>query len=246
MRNLDEGQIRRIVQKVLDEIENTSKVVPRKIEEKKLSALVFFCGCPGWLDELSKDLSVVRRGFSLTSGCSPAAENLLGREYMEQGTGPLQYGKELYEAVHQADIVLFPNLSQNTAARTACGIRDTPGSEVMALSLKEGKRVIACRSWICPGSRRDSYSIFLADMLGQIEKIGVQLYSRGNLSSHFERDGEQRGVKNKDEVSFSLVTAAAVREAKARGLSMIKADGRCIVTPLAKDEAKKLNVELLI
>lgn len=246
MRKLDEGQIRRIVQRVLDEIENTSAVVPGKIEQEKPPAVVFFCGCPGGLDELSFDLSAFRKRFFLVAGCSPAAESLLGRDYLEREAGALISEKTLYEAVHQAEVVLFPNLSQNTAAKAASGIRDTPGSEVMSLALREGKRVIACRSWICPGSKKDPYSMLLSGILGNIEKIGVQLYSRGSLVSHFERDREQNEEKNKDGTSFSLVTAAAVREAKAKGLSMIQTDGRCIVTPLARDEAKKLNVELLI
>lgn len=238
--------IRRIVRKVLAEMKKTSLPLSggTETEKEKPTAVVFFCGCPDGLDEVSRDLSEFRRRFSLVGGYSQAAEALLDRDYMMREACSLLSQKELYEAVRHTGTVLFPNLSQNTAAKVVCGIRDTPGSEIMGYALKKGKRVLAARSYICPGNAKDPYSLFLRTVLENLEKLGVQLYSRGKLDSIL--DGKERliGTQKTAGAPLTLVTVEMVREARAKGISKIQTEGRCIVTPLARDEAKKLSVEL--
>lgn len=242
MIELDEQQVNRIVQKVLAEMAKT--VLSPAQESEKAKVLVIFCGCPGDLEKISDEIQSLRGRFSFAGAYSQATEMLLGKDFLFRMTDRLVSGKDLYDAVDASEFLLFPNLSQNTAAKTVCGVRDSIGSEIMGYALQRGKNILACRSCICPGEKRDAYSLFLKTMLENLEKLGVRLYTRGKLEDVICNPKIKTSEKETMGGACSLVTASMVREANGRGLSRMDVNKGCIMTPLAKDEAKKLNIEL--
>lgn len=241
MRSMDEMQIQRIVQRVLKEIAGMSQNAERT---RKPSLVVFFCGCPGDLEKVSDELKTVRKDYRLVAGLSPAAESLIGREHLGTLVDEFLSDKDLHDAVDSAETVLFPNLSQNTAAKVLCGIRDSLGSDVMAYALQRGKRVLASRDCICPGEKRDPYSVFLQRMLEGIEKLGVALYSRGALGTHLLKKESAPDSQNHRGRGRPVVTVADVREVGAAGFGSLSVPKNAIVTSLARDEANKLHVEI--
>ena len=146
-------------------------------------------------------------------------------------------------------VVVFPTLSQNTAARGAWGLRDSLPSEAMAWALKKGIPVVACRDWVCPGEGKDPYSLFLGGMLKKLEVFGVRFCSCSRLAETVSGAGKGTGPKRlehteKIPAGCRVLTASAVRDAARGGRKRIQVGKGCLVTPLARDEAKDCGVEL--
>ena len=234
---MDEMQIQRIVQRVLKEVAGTMPANAERVRAPSL--VVFFCGCPGDLEKVADELKVVREKYHLVAGFSPAAESLIGRERLGAMVDELLSGKDLHDAVGSAEAVLFPNLSQNTAAKVLCGIRDSLGSDVMAYALQRGGRVLAARDCICPGEKKDPYSVFLRRMLEGIEKLGVELYSSGTLGARLTKEESVPASQNRRGRG-----RPDVHEASAAGFGSLSIPKDAIVTSLARDEANKLRVAI--
>jgi flavoprotein len=173
----------------------------------------------------------------------------IGTERIARSAHSLASPDELHALVEKSVAVVFPTLSQNTAARGAWGLRDSLPSEAMAWALKKGIPVVACRDWVCPGDGKDPYSLFLGGMLKKLEAFGVRFCSCSRLAETVTGAGKATGPKRaeipeKPVADCRVLTASAVRDAARNGKKRIALGKGCLVTPLARDEAKDCGIEI--
>lgn len=246
MRDLDEELVKRLVEKVVALVEAEDKPVA---EEDRPTVLAVFTGCQGDPGPALEQVAGLKGSHLVVAAVSPAAGETIGTERIARSANRLALPGELHAFIEKSVAVVFPTLSQNTAARGAWGLRDSLPSEAMAWALKKGIPVVACRDWVCPGDGKDPYSLFLGGMLKKLEAFGVRFCSCSRLAETVTGAGKAAGPKRgetpeKPVAACRVLTASAVRDAAKSGQKRIAVAKGCLVTPLARDEAKDCGIEL--
>jgi len=246
VRNLDEELVKRLVDKVVALVEAENKAV---VEGDKPTVLAVFTGCHGDPGPALEQVAGLKVSHFVVAAASPGAMETIGTERIARSAHSLASPGELHALVEKSMAVVFPTLSQNTAARGAWGLRDSLPSEAMAWALKKGIPVVACRDWVCPGEGKDPYSLFIGGMLKKLEVFGVRFCSCSRLGETVSGAGKGMGPKRLEDTGkipagCRVLTASAVRDAARGGQKRIVVGKGCRVTPLARDEAKDCGVEL--
>lgn len=248
MRDLDEELVKRLVDKVVALVEAENGTV---VEEGKSTVLAVFTGCHDDPGPALEQVAGLKESHFVVAAASPAAMETIGTDRIARSANSLASPGELHALVEKSVVVVFPTLSQNTASRGAWGLRDSLPSEAMAWALKKGIPVVACRDWVCPGDRKDPYSLFLGGMLEKLEAFGVRFCSCSKLAETVTGAGKATGPKRaeipeKPVAGCRVLTASEVRDAARSGRKRISVGKGCRVTPLARDEAKDCGIELFL
>lgn len=246
MKDLDEELVKRLVDKVMALIEAEKGPVTG---EGKPTVLVVFTGCHGDPGPALEQVAGLKGSHFVVAAVSPAASETIGTERISRAAHNLASPGELHALIEKSVAVVFPTLSQNTAARGAWGLRDSLPSEAMAWALKKGIPVVACRDWVCPGDRKDPYSLFLGGMLKKLEAFGVRFCYCSRLAEAVSEAGKSEvpkrtGTLEKPVAGCRVLTASMVRDAARGGQKRILVGKGCVVTPLARDEAKDCGIGL--
>jgi hypothetical protein len=246
VRDLDEEFVKRMVDRVMTLIEAEKRTGGG---DGKPTVLVIFTGCGNDPASALEQVSELKGSHYVVAAASESACEAIGTERIGRAAHRFAEPKELHAVLEKSAAVVFPTLSQNTAARGAWGLRDTLPSEAMAWALKRRTPVIACRDWVCPGDGKDPYSLFLGGMLKKLEAFGVRFCSCSKLAETVRgaRSGEgpgRPGTPCETARGCRVLTASAVRDAARSGRKKIALEKGCLVTPLARDEAKDCGIEL--
>lgn len=168
----------------------------------------------------------------------------------------IEEADELDEAVILADLIaphqltFFPALSENVIAKAASGIFDEPLARLLLKAIEHGKPIIAIAPEISSGLRKNSPALFRLRQTHRqkIEQFGVRLIEQKDISkvllsalpkSTFKDAAPQIHSGNKQ-----LLTAQDIEKAAKEGKSKLVVPYRSIITPLAKDRARDLNVSI--
>lgn len=245
----------RLVELITAEVMRQLRGEPSPAVGSLHKALVVFTGGTTGLDIGLEQLSMIQ-GFSteLTIVLSAAAERIVGADRIRGKLGSrvrVICGELAYPELElrEADMLLVPVLTQNTASKLAHTLCDTMASTLILQALMVGKTVIAASNAAELHGTRGAAALREAfrSSLRKIETYGVQLTSVDNLASATQQSLRARlKATDPEPIAQKRVLDAETVKAVARGgVRTITITQGTIVTPLAYDLAKELHMEII-
>lgn len=226
-------------------------------------ALIMFTGGTIGLEASLEQLkSIQASNVNFTVVFSEAAERIVGITRVEEmlganvstNTAGFSYpGQELREA----DIVLIPVLTQNTAAKLAHTLADSLVPTLVLQALMLGKPVVAAVNAADPNDdeRRQrgmckqppALQAALTENLKKLQLYGIELTRAENLAAVVHRILFKEAMPNLWDKApkKKVLDAEAVRSAVLTGDKEILIGENVIITPLALDVARELKVEII-
>jgi hypothetical protein len=145
-------------------------------------------------------------------------------------------------------LTFFPALSENVIAKAAAGIFDEPLSRLLLQAIEQGKPIIAIAPEISSDLRKNSPALFRLRQTHRqkLEQFGIRWIEQIDIEkvllsalpkSTFKDVTPPVRAGNKQ-----LLTAQDIEKAAKEGKSKMQVPYRSIITPLAKDRAKDLNI----
>lgn len=243
----------------------------REKKEDKRKLLLVFTGGTGGLDMAMEQLSGISAKYDFYVIMTPAAEKIIGLEKVKNYIEFLEIREDqLYEALSKVETVVFPTLTQNTAAKAAIGIRDSAGSEAMACSFLMKKNVIAAQDGIPVHNMPATYAHLCSEILKKLCNLGMHLCEARNLgqkimevdlkkakeservpeiseTQDMNRDPESQIGSNKvlKLQDNKLITADIVNKAASGGFHRIMVPREALITPMARDTAGEKKIEIV-
>jgi ethanolamine utilization protein len=231
---------------------------------------IFTGGTIGLEPSLTELQQLQKIGFKLSVVLSRAAEKVIGIDLIKEklGSNILIIDSQLAhpgQLLGETDLVLVPVLTQNMAAKLAHTISDTLVTTLVMQALMMGKPVIAAQnaadpqaSWRIEANMGKSSTGLLQSLRSNLDKLTaygiklVQVTALGAASQKLleqsikkvvisEQVSEKSPVKNKK----TIIGATAVKAVIAKGLKQLTLSQGTIVTPLARDVARDLGVEIV-
>lgn len=268
--------IEAVVREVMKKMEGAAGTVETKKEEsQKEKILLVFTGGTGNLDMVLEQLKLISSKFDFAALFSKSAEKAIGKQRVRECIKFEDVSEEnLYDALSAVDKIIFPTLTQNTAAKAAVGIRDSVASEALACGLLLKKKVIAVTDSIPLKSMPAAYARMVGEVLKRVEQLGVNMCKAEELANKVLSTRKDMGMKtvsadteykvetapeplklklpeNTREKQNVLilenktpVTAEVVNDAILKGFNKIILPPHTILTPLAKDAAKDNKVDV--
>lgn len=228
-------------------------------------ALVIFTGGSIGLEPGLEELQTLQsQGIAYTVVLSKAAETIVGESWIKEKLGndiPVVTASSPYPGkyLRQADIVLVPVLTQNTAAKLAHTLADTLVTTLILQALMLGKPVIAAKNAADPqdgwriqkSMNQMSPALYAAleNNLKKIESYGITLTPVAQLAAA----AQQLLGKSAAAVTAAVLPAAKkqvldaafFRQAANSGTTAVRVARGSIITPLARDVAGECHIELI-
>ena len=200
---------------------------------------------------------------------SAAAEKMLDIDRLKEQLGrniPLITTQSPYpgKQLREADLVLVPVLTQNTAAKLAYTLADSLPSTLILQGLMLGKPILAASNAADPqdcwrikmnmGKSSPGFSEALRQNLRKIASYGIELVAVDSLAAASQKLIERIDRKSADILrenqgappgKKSLVDAETVKSSASKGLKRIVTDKNAIVTSLARDVAREYGIEIV-
>lgn len=167
--------------------------------------------------------------------------------------------------LRDADIVLVPVLTQNTAAKLAYTLSDTLASTLIMQGLMLGKPILAAMNAADPqdvwrvqkdmGKCTPALSESLRQNLKKIESYGIELVHVDSLATGSQKIidrmakkacySQQNESHGKRQGKKSILDAETIKNAASNGLKSITTPKDAIITPLARDVAREYGIEIV-
>ena len=260
---MDNELVEQIAANVLRQLEKLGYITPARVDSP-YKALVIFTGGTLGLDASLEQLKNIQADHVRLRPVvlSEAAERIIGVTRVKESLGAdvlittsrSDYpGKELREA----DIVLMPVLTQNTAAKLAYTLADSLVPTLVLQALMLGKPVVAAANAADPYDRerrqkgmcnqQPALLAKLAENLKTIQNYGIELVSAEKLNAAVQqilfRQQQPAGLQKT--LQKKVLDAEAVRTAVLAGQKIIVVDEHTILTPLALDVVRELQAEIV-
>ncbi len=261
LRPIIEAVVREVIRKMEKETGIIGSQEEQKVQKEKL--LLVFTGGTGNLDVVLAQLKTLSNKYCFDAIFTSAAEKAIGRKRVQQDIELENILNEnLYDALSKTNTVIFPTLTQNTAAKAAIGIRDSVATEALACGLLLKKRVIAVTDSVPLKSMPATYARMVGEILKRVEQLGVDMCKAEELVDkvlYIKKDDNavktvSTCIECESEISvgpdkpiqanaFILedkapVTAEVIYKAISAGLKRIILPPKTIVTPMAQDTAR--------
>ncbi|MBC8015056.1 MAG: flavoprotein [Sporomusaceae bacterium] len=257
----------RLVQFITAEVMRQLGQMPLAVPDKSTSpcrqALVIFTGGTIGLEQSLVELQKIQAlHIEVSVVLSAAAEQIIGVNRIKEHLGNNINLVTIHspypgKLLREADFVLVPVLTQNTAAKLAYTLSDTLPSTLIMQALMLGKPVLAAMNAADPqdgwrikkdmGKCPPALSEALRQNLKKIESYGIELVHVKDLAA-----GSQKILNNlvKQTVPVSqgkrsVIDAEAIKAAAGDGRSSITVSKWVIITPLARDVAKEYGIEIV-
>ena len=239
------------------------------LRARQKTALVLLMATDLGLEQLPNCLGVLRHeGWILRSVLSAQARKTFSAAQLNAaGVDPVADDDADVDALLDGcGSVLVPALSINSAAKVACGIRDSLASALLARALERGMTVIAATDGCCPDNPErlaqgflvsDAYKVRLRANLQALRDFGVRLVPACELASAAQQAGgpaaeiRVRAAEAVTMPSASFAASAGDRRIFSRSDAVQCQPGELrlgrdvLVTPLAVDELRIRNVRLI-
>ena len=264
----------KLVELVTAEIMRKLRMTPHSTSEQSViprkKALVVFTGGSIGLEESLRQLQKIQElSVEISVVLSTAAEQIIGIERIKAQLGSdincitnhCPYPGQL---LRDADFMLVPVLTQNTAAKLAYTLADTLASTVIMQGLMQGKPVLAAMNAADPqdswriqknmGKASPTLAESLRQNLKKIEGYGIQLVQVNELavqSQHIIQRLDKKAYDSQQQAPAigggkkSIVDAAAIEVAASNGLLEIVISKNTIITPLARDIAREHGIRII-
>ncbi len=265
----------KLVELVTAEVMRQLEIVSSAPNEKPIlpckQALAIFTGGTIGLEESLLELQKIQAlHVELSVVLSAAAEQIIGIERIKEYLGSTinlvtTHSPYPGKLLRDADFVLVPVLTQNTAAKLAYTLSDTLPSTLIMQGLMLGKPILAAINAADPqdgwrlqkdmGKCSPALSEVLRQNLKKIEGYGVELVHVNSLAASSQKiidriakkaftsqcSEAQRSPQGKK----SIVDAETIKVAASNGFTSITAPKGAIITPLARDVAREYGIEIV-
>ena len=256
----------KLVQLVTAEVMRQLGQVPLPIHDKAIQrsqqALAIFTGGTIGLEQSLLELQKIQAlNTEVTVVLSAAAEEIVGIKRIKDCLGSdtcVVTTQSSYpgKLLREADIVLVPVLTQNTAAKLAHTLSDTLASTLIMQALMLGKPVLAAinaadpqDSWRVKGNMGKCPPGLLQALLENLRKVegyGLRLVQVHELAVGTRKLLNSRVTSSVSapQAKKSILDAAAIKTAAGQGLKSITISPGTIITPLARDVARDCGIEI--
>lgn len=182
MKDVELNHIRYIVETIvkevikrLNELQNKADTEIETKSVKKGTIVTVFTGSDIELNTLTEQIKVLAQNYNIKVIFTKAARKILDSETLRQRLNFEEIEDDvMYKELSKAEAVIFPNLTQNTAAKVAAGIRDSIGSEAMATALLMGKVIVAACDSIPVKGIPGPYGEMCSEILNKLSRFGVK------------------------------------------------------------------------
>lgn len=249
------------------------KVINKIIASHKSALLLFTGDNLGFNDSLKSLHSLKADGWQFTSVMSTNAEKVLNKQLIQDISSKSIINSEskldITSLIKDYNLVIIPTLTISTASKIANCISDDLITNIIACSLKLGKKIVACTNACCPDNEErntlgfcvtEAYKEKLRGHLTTMESFGVNL----TIAENLEKKVNVISLKNigllykgnylKNEINMKYIDKIVTIKEKVinrgcisnnRDYSIIKVNKNSVITKLAKDEAEKLNIKII-
>ncbi|WP_195938613.1 flavoprotein [Romboutsia sp. 1001713B170131_170501_G6] len=186
-----------------------------------------------------------------------------------------EYDNEnIINLVKENTIIIIPTLTVNTCSKIANGISDNIATNIISYSLISGKKVIASINGCCPDNKErisvfkdnmsNSYKDLLRNNIKKLKDYNIILTTSVNLEKKVikvYKDNFSLNINNKDndesdyicnkqniecnEIALNKKIISKIDIYSLKNYKVIKINKDSIITPSAKDEALKYNINIL-
>ncbi|SFL36407.1 flavoprotein [Pelosinus propionicus] len=267
----NEEMVQLVTAEILRQLQQNPVIAQGQSVQIKHKALVIFTGGTiGFEQGLAEIKKLQGLCFAITAVLSAAAEQILGIERVTEALGShidivTAHSPYPGKALREADIVIVPVLTQNTAAKLSHTLSDTMVSTLILQGLMMGKPVIAAYnaadpldSWRAQYTMGNSSPGLIKALQGNLQKLadfGMELVPVESIAAVSQKrlcQEAQMKVSHTTEQPVSKSThkktvldAAAIQTAAQNGTKSITVPKGAILTPLARDIARECGVELV-
>lgn len=222
--NIDENELRSVIRRIAERIIR-EMLEPEKVERGALALVPSFVPDAGPLEQYLKDQ------YGVEAACAGEGAQMLSDTLRKIPAGTVQEQQRLMDRLKSfADIVLVCPplwLLRSIAAGDDRGFYE----QAVMRGLLWHKNVTVLLDFERPGFSRSTFFQGLNDALKAVEDMGAKIVSL-KLSV-----GPMEG-------ELALVTEAEINEAHISGKDRVRCAPGAIVTPLARDAARELGVEI--
>ena len=234
-------QIRKIVERVLQEQTSATTQIAH---EKQLLAI--FGATQFELDEPIRQLRICEQdGWKITIILSELATKVINVEPIYAAFGEDNILEEnvltniptFVEAYQQ---IVLPVFSHPMIAKLALKLVDTPCSYLVFEALSKGKKVIAASDTLNQGKTSTKIRTLDVEYVNVLSELGVQLVPMMQIAESVkEKTDGSSATSTKSLISASTISnlAPSVRE--------LVYENPAIITPLAREHAKKRGIKLI-
>lgn len=166
---------------------------------------------------------------------------------------PCLEGREREKLIEEMDLVYVPNLTQNTAAKLACGIQDNLISNLLWHTLAQGKKVFANSAGVLQPAGIENVrpnpmmQKIMKQHLETLKSFGVSFEMPELKKFGAEKQEKLKKMKDcvilSDDLAQKVITERHILSLTAGSKLALKKGVK--VTPLAKEAARKRQIELL-
>ena len=234
-------QIKKIVEKVLQE---QMTATTQAAHEKQLLAI--FGATQFELDAPLEQLRICKQnGWKITIILSELATKVINLEpiytaFGEENTLEENALNDIPTFVAAYQQIVLPVFSHPMAAKLALRLVDTPCSYLVFEALAKRKKVIAASDALNEGENSTKISAIEVQYVNLLSELGVQLIPMMQIAESVTEKTDSLS----DTSEKPLISAATVSNLEADVRELVYANGT-IITPLAREHAKKRGIKLI-
>lgn len=267
-----EALIQTITSEVLRQLKSAEAGQGQPGAARAGKVLAIFTGGTIGLDQALTELRSIQSFTSaITVVLSTAAEKIIGTAKIRETLGghvTIVTAQSDYpgKLLREADVVLVPVLTQNTAAKVAQTLADSLASTLIMQALMLGKPVVAAQNaadpeddWRIKGKMGYVSPGLLKALKNNLQKLaeyGVQVVQADSLAAvtrqHLQAEAVVQAPAASPAVKTgaaaskkAVLTAAAIQEAARSKAKTVTVATGTIVTPLALETAREHGVEVV-
>ena len=260
------SELQNLIQNAL--IEYIVNKVIEKLEQRQKTTLVLFTGASiGFRQSIESLNKLQQNGWQFKVVISKAAEDVLTEDLIKKSLNIESVIKEddkpnIKELLDQNNLIIIPSLTINTASKIANCISDTLITNIVSKAMMSGKKIIASLNVSLAYKNKlknnletiKSYEIELTtseNLFYKVEKYSKKNLNTNNLVINNQSKDNKKTIDLKQpqdknslyiKLDKKVISRADVYEN--RGYNYIFVDKGSLITDLAKEEAKKLNLKI--
>lgn len=244
---------------ILDNI--SSSMSNRRFSSEKGKALVVFTGSTLEMEKTMNHIfNIKKAGYDVAVGFSFMAENLIDTKRIINSLNPLEVlGEEdllrLQIISNDYSLLAMPNITMNTLSKVCSGMVDSFASNILWTFLYKNKKVLidfySVRNYLGDKPASKEIENMIEEKIACILKLGALELDETLDILNVEEETDQTSTLERVEKpvykiyksSKSLITQKDIVQSES---SRIIINKDTIVTPLAKDKARELNIDIVV
>jgi hypothetical protein len=258
---MNQDRLRRIVaEQVRRALRSEAAVDARPpAPEGARTVVAVFCGGRGGLPTALAQVSGIAELARVVAVLTPAAKEIIGEDRLRREARVHEIvlpdgGVSPWELIERAEVVLVAQLTRTTLAKIGLGLSDSLASTLVLNALWSGKPVIVAKDGVDPDlAARDGAGAadtpralvrVYDEYLDHLEAFGCHVIPAAQIGDTvIPLLTGREPTRERPLQSRRVITEEDVRRAARRGESIDVT--RSVVTPLARDAAAELGVDLV-